>query len=40
MGPAELALAFERRPHEFTPWFRSSAIRLGVVVAPGIAPSV
>lgn len=25
----DLAVAFERRPGDFTPWFRASAIRLG-----------
>jgi len=28
MSPEDLALAFKERPHDFTPWFRESAIRL------------
>lgn len=30
----ELAGAFARRPHDFTPWFRTSAARLGLLAGP------
>lgn len=32
----ELAGAFARRPHDFTPWFRTSAARLGLLAGPTV----
>lgn len=28
--PSELAAAFEARPNDFTPWFRATAVRVGL----------